>query len=145
MLGFNAISAAAIASLVTSGAISGTATITFSQTGDVVNQGSLSGSASFTLSQTGDLKGAGSLAGTVTATFSQTGTVVGSFSLLGSTSFAFSQTGTLTNANAGTIWQNPDGMFVFFGTTQADPRPEYATDTTPYLTVNLRYDQPNRT
>lgn len=143
MLGFHAISAAPISALRVTGAIAGTAAVTFSQTGDVTNQGDLSGTSAITLSQTGNLLGAGALTGPSTITLSQSATISAMFSLLGSSSFSVLATGSLTNANAGEIWLNPDGLYVLYGSAQGETKPAYASDTTPYRQGKLRYDRPN--
>lgn len=87
-------------SAATPGALSGTASITFGQTGALTGAGALAGSATITFSQTGLLRGTGILAGTSTITFSQTGALGGSGALVGASTIIFGQSGNLLGAGA---------------------------------------------
>lgn len=83
-----------------SGAISGTAALTFGQTGALNGAGALAGSTPLTFGQAGALTGAGALNGYSTLTFGQTGLVTGAGALAGTTPLVFGQTGTLAGAGA---------------------------------------------
>jgi hypothetical protein len=88
------------ASAATPGAIVGTASITFSQAGDLKGAGALIGTSAITFSQTGLLRGSGALVGTSTITFSQSGALAGAGALVGTSTITFTQTGNLLGAGA---------------------------------------------
>jgi hypothetical protein len=75
--------------------ITGTAALTFGQTGTLTGAGALSGTATLTFAQSGALLGTGALSGTAALTFSQSGTLTGTGALSGSTTLTFAATGTL--------------------------------------------------
>ena len=77
------------------GAIAGTASIVFGQTGVLRGAGALAGTSAITFGQTGVLRGAGTLVSTTALTFGQTGNLKGSGRLVGTTPIVFGQTGTL--------------------------------------------------
>jgi hypothetical protein len=89
----------------TPGSISGTASLTFGQSGTLLGSGRLVGTAGLTFGQTGLLRGSGALTGTTTLTFGQTGNLKGSGRLVGSTAITFAQSGTLRGSGklAGSI------------------------------------------
>lgn len=78
-----------------SGAMSGTASMTFGQSGTLVGAGALAGNNGMTFGQTGTLRGAGALVGTAPMTFAQTGALAGAGALSGTNGMMFGQTGTL--------------------------------------------------
>jgi hypothetical protein len=79
---------------------SGTATITFGQSGAITGTGKLAGTATITLGQSGTLKGKGALAGTTGLTFGQSGAVKGSGALHATNGITFGETGALTGKGA---------------------------------------------
>lgn len=87
------------------GAMSGTASWTWGQSGDLKGAGALSATVAWTWSQSGDLKGAGALAGTTPWTWSQSGALTGAGALAGAIAWQWSQSGSLagSGALAGTI------------------------------------------
>jgi hypothetical protein len=114
MLGFHSISEQPISTLADasgSGAMTGTATITFAQTGDLKGAGALTATAAtIVFGQTGGLKGAGALTSTAaTIVFGQTGDLKGAGALTATAAtIVFGQTGDLKGAGvltsvAGTI------------------------------------------
>lgn len=82
------------------GAISGTASLTFGQTGSLAGAGVLSGTTTVVFGQTGTLRGVGALNGSVGITFAQTGTLGGSGALSGSAAVTFAQTASLLGFGA---------------------------------------------
>lgn len=83
-----------------SGAISGTATVTFGQSGALTGAGALAGSTAVTFGQSGNIKGAGALAGTAATVFGQSGALTGSGAMVASAAVTFGQSGALTGAGA---------------------------------------------
>jgi len=83
------------------GALSGSTTVTFSQSGTLTGSGALSGSSTVTFSPTSTLTGAGALVGSATFRFSPSGAIAGAGALAGSTTVTFSPTGTLTDSASG--------------------------------------------
>jgi hypothetical protein len=90
----------AIRPAATAGAISGSTTLTFSNSGALTGAGALSGALTTAFTTAGILKGAGALSGSTALTFSTsaTGRLVAAAS--GSTSLTFSTSGALTGAGA---------------------------------------------
>jgi hypothetical protein len=82
------------------GALSGSSTLAFSQSGTISGNAPITGASTITFSQAGSLVGAGALAGTSTVTFSQSGSLSGAGALSGSTTLTFSPTATLTGNGA---------------------------------------------
>lgn len=78
--------------------LSGTATLTFGQTGVLAGAGALAATAALTIGQTGALKGSGALVGTSALTFNQTGAVTGAGVLTGTSALTFAQSGLMTAA-----------------------------------------------
>jgi hypothetical protein len=102
------------ASLLGFGALNGTATATFGQSGNLSSTGALSGSATLVFSQSGDLTGgpmAGSISGTATLVFGQSGLLAGFGDMAGTGAIIFGQTGTLADANAVTVQNRGDDGF----------------------------------
>jgi hypothetical protein len=100
VLGFHSLSERPLSSLkvlvaAAAGAIEGTTSFVFSQTGNLKGSGTLSGTNGFTFNQTGLLRGTGILTGTNGFTFNQTGLLRGTGALNGTNGFVFSQTGDL--------------------------------------------------
>ena len=83
-----------------SGAIAGTAGITFSGSGSLTGDGALTGTAALAFGQSGTLTGSGALSGSAALTFGQTGNLAGTGALAGSAALSFGQTGALTGAGA---------------------------------------------
>lgn len=83
-----------------SGAISGTASITFGQSATLTGDGALAATTTITFSQSGALRGQGALAGSAALVIGQTGALAATGSLAGSTSLTFGQAGTLAGAGA---------------------------------------------
>jgi hypothetical protein len=82
------------------GAISGTTTITFGQTGVLRGSGRLIGASALTFGQTGVLRGSGRLIGASAITFAQTGVLRGSGRLVGASAITFAQAGTLRGSGS---------------------------------------------
>ena len=98
-----------------SGDISGTASITFGQSGALAApSGSMSGTAALTFGQSATIVGTGTLSGTAPLAFSQSGTLSGVASLSGTASFVFGQSGTLS-APSGDISGTASIVFGQFG------------------------------
>lgn len=76
-------------------AISGTAAITFGQSGALAGVGALIGSTSITFSQTGSLHGDEALSGTATLAFGQSGAIAATGQLIGTLPIIFGETGLL--------------------------------------------------
>ena len=83
-----------------SGAMSGVATLTFSNTGTVTGVGALLGNASLTFANSGVLTGAVSISGVTTLTFTDTAVLTGTGVLQGSANQVFANTATLVGAGA---------------------------------------------
>lgn len=88
-----------------SGAIAGTASWTWGQSGAITGLGNLAGAAALSFGQTGAIRGAGALAASAALTFAQTGAIGGLGTLAGSIALTFGQTGALSanGALAGSI------------------------------------------
>lgn len=84
------------------GDLAGSATLTFNQTGDLtaLMAGSISGTATLSFGQSGALTGNGALAGTATLTLGQSGNLGGQGALIGTTTLVFSQSGNLRGQGA---------------------------------------------
>jgi hypothetical protein len=82
------------------GEISGTATITFAQTGTLNGAGALAATAPVVFGQTGTLQGTGALAGSAGAVFGQTGAIAGAGALAGTAPIIFGQTGAVVGSGA---------------------------------------------
>lgn len=78
---------------VASGAISGTAAITFGQSGAVTGSGTVAGSAAITFGQSAAVTGSGAVAGTAPVAFDASGAVSGTGAVAGSSAIAFDATG----------------------------------------------------
>lgn len=85
---------------VPSGAISGTAGLTFGQSAILTATGALAGSSALALGQSGTLTGAGALAGPGALTFAQSGLLKGTGTLAGTLALILGQSGALTAAGA---------------------------------------------
>lgn len=83
-----------------SGAISGTATLTFGQSATLRGSGRLIGTNGLTFAQTGLLRGSGRLSGTAPMAFSQAGTLRGSGRLVGTVPLIFGQTALLRGSGS---------------------------------------------
>ena len=81
-----------------SGAMSGTASLTFGQTGALTGTGNMTASAALTFGQTGGLSGRGALTGATSLTFGQTGNAIAVGLMTGSTSLTFGQSGSLAGS-----------------------------------------------
>lgn len=90
-----------------SGAMSGTAGLTFGGSGTLTGSGALAGAAAITLGQSGALTGTGALSGTAALTLGQSGTLTGLGALAGSAQITFAATGTLADAGGGTPATEP--------------------------------------
>lgn len=90
-----------------SGAMSGTAGLTFGGAGTLRGAGALVGSASLAFGQSGALTGTGALVGTAALTLGQAGTLTGLGALAGTAQITFSQSGALTDAGGGTPAADP--------------------------------------
>ena len=77
-----------------SGAIAGTCSITFGQSGALAGSGVLAGTTLVVFGQTGSMLGAGILAGTSPLVFGQVGALVGAGALAGTTPLVFGASGT---------------------------------------------------
>lgn len=82
------------------GALAGTATITFGQSGTAVGAGALAGSTTLTFGQSGAINGTGALSGSTSITFGQSGSIAGAGALAGTSTIVFGQSGTLTQPGA---------------------------------------------
>jgi hypothetical protein len=80
------------------GAISGTATLTFGQSGAITGSGVIAGSTTLTFGQSGAIKGTGALAGSSALTFGQSGAIKGAGALAGTSALTFGQSGAITGA-----------------------------------------------
>ena len=83
-----------------SGAIAGTAAITFGQSGAIAGGGALAGSTAITFGQSGTLAGAGAIAGTAAVTFGTSATLAGAGALAASAAVTFGANGTLAASGA---------------------------------------------
>lgn len=83
-----------------SGAISGTNSFGFTNTGSLSGAGALAGTNAIVFTDTGTLMGAGALAGTNNIAFTDSGTLAGAGALAGQNSMAFTESGTLVGAGA---------------------------------------------
>lgn len=95
--GFSVLTLAFKAASAGGGAIVGSSTLAFGQTGTLNGAGALGATSALTFAQTGALKGAGTLAGSSALTFGQTGTLTQP-GLVGSAALTFGQTGSLTGS-----------------------------------------------
>jgi hypothetical protein len=83
-----------IAAAIGSGAISGSASVTFGASGTLSATGALSGSGSISFGQSGALTGSGLLSGSSSISFSQAGTLAGSAALSGTAQLSFAGSAT---------------------------------------------------
>lgn len=110
-----ATAAATFVAAAAGGAMAGTTTLTFGQTGALTAMGALAGSTPLVFGQTGALTGKGALAGSTPLVFGQTGALTGSGALAGTTTLVFGQSGTLTPP-AGSMAGQTDLTFGATGT-----------------------------
>lgn len=82
-------------SLTGTGVLAATGTLVFAQSGTLKGTGALAGTDGMVFGQSGALKGAGALAGTAAAVFAQTGSLAGAGALASTATLVFAQTGTL--------------------------------------------------
>lgn len=85
---------------VATGAISGTAGLTFSQSGTLTGAGALSGSSALSFGQSATVTGAGVLAGSGGLVFAQTGVLTGSGALSGASALTFGTSGSIGGSGA---------------------------------------------